>query len=109
MMKRMMMATLIGVALGGSVLSAKTIATVNGYPITQKEADAFVKKVTKGKATYSMLKKEDRKRVIKELATEKLLTRLAAKELSRKGFIMTNYQCRFIHFLNNICHRKSFT
>jgi hypothetical protein len=84
MMKRMMIATLIGLVLGGGALSAKTIATVNGYPITQKEADAFVKKVTKGRATYSMLKKKDRKRVIKELATNKLLSRTAAKELTRK-------------------------
>jgi vancomycin resistance protein YoaR len=84
MVKRIVTATLIGLTLGGSALSAKTIATVNGYPITQKEADAFVKKVTKGRATYSMLKKEDRKRVIKELATNKLLTRTAAKELTKK-------------------------
>jgi hypothetical protein len=84
MIKRIVTVTLLGLALGGSALSAKTIATVNGYPITQKEADAFVKKVTKGKATYSMLKKEDRKRVIQELATNKLLTRTAAKELTKK-------------------------
>ena len=84
MMKRIVVATILGIAMGGVALSAKTIATVNGYPITQKEADAFVKRVTRGRATYSMLKKADRKRVIKELATNKLLTRTAAKELTKK-------------------------
>jgi len=83
-MKRIVMAIIVGMVVGGAALSAKTIATVNGYPITLKEADAFVKKVTRGKATYSMLKKKDQKRVIQELATNKLLTRTAAKELTKK-------------------------
>jgi vancomycin resistance protein YoaR len=84
MMKRIVAVTILGLALGSGLLAAKTIATVNGYPITLKEADAFVKKVTKGQATFSMLKKKDQKRVIQELATNKLLTRTAAKELTKK-------------------------
>jgi hypothetical protein len=83
-MKRIAGIALITLAMGSTALSAKVIATVNGYEITQKEADAFVKRVTHGRATYNMLKKKDRQRVIKELATQKLITRTAAKELSKK-------------------------
>jgi len=83
-MKRIATIALLALFTGVSTLPAKVIATVNGYEITQKEADAFVKRVTRGRATYSMLKKKDRKRVIEELAKEKLLTRTAAKELTRK-------------------------
>ena len=83
-MKRIAAIALLTLFTGMSTLSAKVIATVNGYEITQKEADAFVKRVTRGRANYSMLKKKDRKRVIQELAKQKLLTRTAAKELSKK-------------------------
>jgi len=93
-MKRYILAALLG--LGTISLQATVIATVNGYPITLKEANQFVKKVTRGRATYSMLKKEDRRRVIRELATNKLLTRTAAKELKRseKKVIWTDYYIR---------------
>ena len=93
-MKRYLLAALIG--MGAVSLQATVIATVNGYPITLKEANQFVKKVTQGRATYSMLKKEDRRRVIQELATNKLLTRTAAKELKRseKKVIWTDYYIR---------------
>jgi hypothetical protein len=83
-MKRMMMIALVGMSVGAGALSAKVIARVNGYDITQKEADAFVKGVTRGQATFSMLKKKDQKRVIQQLATNKLITRTAAKELTKK-------------------------
>ncbi|ADV46617.1 hypothetical protein [Nitratifractor salsuginis] len=83
-MKRIAGIALIAVTMGVTALSAQVIATVNGYEITKKEADAFVKRVTHGRATFNMLKKKDQKRVIKELATQKLLTRTAAKELSKK-------------------------
>jgi len=93
-MKRYLLAAMIG--MGGVTLHATVIATVNGYPITLKEANKFVKKVTRGRATYSMLKKEDRRRVIQELATNKLLTRTAAKKLKRseKKVIWTDYYIR---------------
>jgi len=93
-MKRFVISALIG--MGALSLNATVIATVNGYPITLKEANQFVKKVTRGRATYSMLKKEDRRRVIQELATNKLLTRTAAKELKRseKKVIWTDYYIR---------------
>ena len=95
-MKRIAAIALLTLFTGMSALSAKVIATVNGYEITQKEADAFVKRVTRGRANYSMLKKKDRKRVIQELAKQKLLTRMAAKELSRqeKLAIWTDFYIR---------------
>jgi len=65
-------------------LSAKTIATVNGYPITLKEANAFVKRATRGKATYARLKSADKKKVIKALATDKLVMETATRQLSKK-------------------------
>ncbi len=83
-MRRITGITLIALSIGAATLSAKVIATVNGYEITQKEADRFVKRITKGRANFSMLKRKDQKRVIKELAHQKLITRTAAKELSKK-------------------------
>jgi hypothetical protein len=67
-----------------SSLNAKVVATVNGYPISLKEANHFVKKATKGKATYSRLKPADKKRVIKALATDKLVMESARRQLSTK-------------------------
>ncbi len=67
-----------------SPLSAKVIATVNGYPITLKEANAFVKRATRGKATYSKLKPADKKKVIKALATDKLVMETATRELNKR-------------------------
>ena len=69
---------------GVSALSATVVATVNGYPITLKEANAFVKVATKGQASYTQLSKKDRKRVIKAVATDKLVMKSAVRELSKK-------------------------
>jgi hypothetical protein len=65
-------------------ISAKVIAKVGGYPITLKEANQFVKRATRGKATYSMLKSSDKKRVIKALATDKFVMETATRRLNRK-------------------------
>ncbi len=81
-MKRVTSVFIIAV-LATVAVSAKVIATVNGYPITLKEANAFVKKVTKGQATYYKLKPEDRKRVIRAVATDKLIVKNAARELDK--------------------------
>ncbi len=77
-------ALLLLVLIGTVGVYAKVLATVNGYPITQKEADAFVKAATRGKATYYMLKKKDRKRVIRMLAKRKLLLETAKKKLTKE-------------------------
>ncbi len=70
--------------LMGMGLSAKTIATVNGYPIYEKEANAFLKIATKGKVKYHMLKKKDKKALVERLAVDKLVLKTAMKEISKK-------------------------
>jgi hypothetical protein len=67
-----------------SPLSAKVIATVNGYPITLKEANSYVKRLSRGKATYDRLKPADKKQVIKALATDKLVMETATKSLNKR-------------------------
>ena len=86
----------IALVVGGSSLSAKVIATVNGYPITLKEANAFVKKATRGQASYSMLKKSDRKKVIRAIATDKLIMEEAKQEVPAKDqeLLITDYYVR---------------
>jgi len=70
--------------LSSGFASAKVIATVNGYPITLEEANRFVKNVTHGQATFYMLKKKDRLKVIHSLASNELIVNRAQKELSQK-------------------------
>jgi len=66
------------VALLGTAINAKVIATVNGYPITSGEANKYIKIATKGQITdYRKLSPEDRKRLIKALATDKLVIKEA--------------------------------
>ncbi|WP_457606518.1 LysM peptidoglycan-binding domain-containing protein [Nitratifractor sp.] len=98
-MKKILAAIVVALALGGLPLSAKVIATVNGYPITLKDANAFVKKATKGRATYNMLKKKDKDRVIKALAADKLIMEEAKKEVPKKDqdLIITQAYIR-MHF-----------
>jgi len=81
------------VAVGAN---AKVIATVNGYPITKSEADAFVKRATRGMATYNMLKPRDKEKVIKALATDKLIVERAKKEVPKsvQKELITEYYIR---------------
>jgi len=65
-------------------LSAKTIATVNGYSIDEKEANAFLKVATKGKVTYKRLRKKDKISLIERLAVDKLVLKTALKEIKKK-------------------------
>jgi len=95
-MKRIVGVSLMGMALAWSAVDAKVIATVDGYPITLKEANAFVKKATRGRATYSMLKKKDRQMVIRAVATDKLVVskaREAVPENDQK-LLITNFYIR---------------
>ncbi len=62
---------------------AKVIATVNGYPIYEKEANTFLKVATKGKATYKVLTKKDKKALVDRLAVDKLVLKTALKEISQ--------------------------
>ncbi len=83
-MKHIAKVAMFSFFVGTTLLSAKVIATVNGYPITLQEADTIVKRATKGKAKYYMLKSNDRRRVIQELARRTALTHTASKELSKQ-------------------------
>ncbi len=65
-------------------VSAKTIGTVNGYPIDEKEANAFLKVATKGKVTYKKLRKKDKVALVERLAVDKLVLKTAMKEISKK-------------------------
>jgi LysM repeat protein len=65
-------------------LSAKTIATVNGYAIDEKEANAFLKIATKGKLTYNRLRKKDKIDLVQRLAVDKMVLKTALKETKKK-------------------------
>ena len=80
-MKKIMIALMLLSTIG---ISAKTIATVNGYAIDEKEANAFLKVATKGKVTYKRLKRKDKKSLVERLAVDKLVLKTAMKEISKK-------------------------
>jgi len=61
------------------------IATVNGHKIRKKQADDYLKSRTKGKITnFDTLPKEQRIRLVKELALPILIASKAKKELSEQ-------------------------
>jgi len=80
-MKRFMVLCALVIVTG---VSAKTIATVNGYAIGEKEANAFLKVATKGKVTYKRLRKKDKVALVERLAVDKMVLRTAMKEISKK-------------------------
>jgi len=92
-MKRFMVLVSAMLVLGGSVASAKVIGRVNGYPITERAANAFLKVVTKGKLKYHQLRPKDKKDVVKRLAADALLIGLSKKELStmERNQVIVNY------------------
>jgi len=63
-------------------ISAKVIATVNGYPIYDKEVNAFLKLATNGKAKYKNLSKKDKRALIDRVAVDKLVLKTALKEIT---------------------------
>ncbi len=80
-MKRFLVLCVLVMVTG---VSAKTIGAVNGYPIDEKEANAFLKIATKGKVTYKRLRKKDKKALIERLAVDKLVLKTAMKKISKK-------------------------
>jgi len=62
-------------------ISAKVIATVNGYPIYDNEVNAFLKLATNGKAKYKNLSKKDKRALIERVAVDKLVLKTALKEV----------------------------
>ncbi len=91
-MKKLLTAFAVVVALTTASVSAKVIGTVNGYPITEKEANALLKVLTKGKVKYSQLTPKDKKEIVKRLAVDKLVVKTAYKSLSKKerDFVIAN-------------------
>lgn len=80
-MKKVILAVIFLLA---GVASAKTIGTVNGYAIDEREANAFLKIATKGKVTYKRLRKKDKKSLVQRLAVDKMVLKTAMKEISKK-------------------------
>ena len=76
---------ILGFLIAGTIGYAKVIATVNGYPITSSEANAYIKMVSGGKVTsYTQLSKADRKRLIDALATDKFVVKEANREVKKE-------------------------
>ncbi|AKF24478.1 hypothetical protein YH65_03030 [Sulfurovum lithotrophicum] len=74
--------------IGGPVKSRSShavIATVDGYKIRKKEADAYIKSRTKGKITdFDALPKDQQLRLVRELSLPLLMASQAKKELSEQ-------------------------
>ncbi len=91
-MKRLLTTLAVVSALSIVSLSAKVIGTVNGYPITENEANKLLKVLTRGKVKYSQLKPQDKQEIVKRLAVDKLVIKTAYKSLSKKerDFVIAN-------------------
>jgi len=91
-MKKLITTALLTGLISVSAINAKTIATVNGYAITEKEANQLLKVLTKGKVNYSQLSPKDKKQIVRRLAVDKLVIKTAYKSLSKKerDFIIAN-------------------
>jgi len=80
-MKKFIVLCVLVVAAG---VSAKTIATVDGHAIDEREANAFLKVATKGKVTYKRLRKKDKIALVERLAVDKMVLTTAMKEIGKK-------------------------
>jgi hypothetical protein len=91
-MKKLLTTLAVVLTLTTAVVSAKVIGTVNGYPITEKEANKLLKVLTKGKLKYSQLRPKDKKEIVKRLAVDKLVIKTAYRSLSKKerDFVIAN-------------------
>jgi LysM repeat protein len=74
-------------------VSAKVIGRVNGFPITEKQANAFLKVVTKGKLKYNQIRPKDKRDVIQRIAVDSLLIGLTKKEIPKqeRDQVLVNY------------------
>ena len=91
-MKKLITSLAILTTLATTAVSAKVIGTVNGYPITEKEANNLLKVLTHGKVKYSQLSRKDKEQIVKRLAVDKLVIKTAYRSLSKKerDFIIAN-------------------
>ncbi len=91
-MKKLLTAFAVILTLTTASVSAKVIGTVNGYAITEKEANNLLKVLTKGKVKYAQLSPKDKREIVKRLAVDKLVIKTAYKSLSKKerDFVIAN-------------------
>ena len=91
-MKKLITAFAVIAALTTSTITAKVIGSVNGYSITEKEANNLLKVLTHGKVKYSQLKPKDKREIVKRLAVDKLVIKTAYRSLSKKerDFVIAN-------------------
>jgi len=91
-MKKILTAFAVVAAMTTTAVSAKVIGTVNGYKITEKEANQLLKVLTKGKVKYSQLSPKDKAEIVKRLAVDKLVIKTAYRQLSKKerDFVIAN-------------------
>ncbi len=91
-MKKIITAFAVIAALTTSTITAKVIGSVNGYSITEKEANNLLKVLTHGKVKYSQLKPKDKREIVKRLAVDKLVIKTAYRSLSKKerDFVIAN-------------------
>ena len=83
-MKKLLTAFAVILTLTTATVTAKVIGSVNGYPITEKEANQLLKVLTNGKVKYSQLNKKDKKEIVRRLAVDKLVIKTAYKSLTKK-------------------------
>ena len=91
-MKKLIATAAVALSIAITGVSAKVIATVNGYSITEKEANRLLKVLTKGKVKYSQLKPNDKREIAKRLAIDKIVISTAKRSLSKKEkkFVLAN-------------------
>jgi len=91
-MKKLMATAVVALSLAVTGISAKVVATVNGYTVTDKEANKLLKVLTNGKVKYSQLKTADKKEIAKRVAIDKIVVANAKRGLTKKEqkFVLAN-------------------
>jgi len=91
-MKKLFVAVLAALALITTGASAKVIGKVNGYKVTEAEANKLLKVLTGGKVKYSQLNAKDKREIVKRLAIDKVVIKAAYRGLSKKerDFVIAN-------------------
>jgi D-ribose pyranose/furanose isomerase RbsD len=91
-MKKLIATAAVALSLAVTGISAKVVASVNGYTVTDKEANRLLKVLTRGKLKYSQLKPADKKEIVKRVAIDKIVVANAKRGLSakEKKFVLAN-------------------
>jgi len=91
-MKKLITSLAVIAALTTTAVTAKVIGSVNGYSITEKEANNLLKVLTHGKVKYAQLRPKDKREIVKRLAVDKLVIKTAYRSLSKKerDFVIAN-------------------